>query len=219
MEAKLSPSILGANFLKLEKTISKLKENGIKYLHIDVMDGHFVPNIAFGIDQIKLIKKIAGDMELDVHLMVTNPEIFIDSLVEAGANTITIHQEASAHVYNLIYTIKSFGIKVGLALNPATSIDTLKHVSNMVNKILIMTVEPGFGGQSFIDSMMDKITEVSNFIKDRNLDCELQVDGGINLDNIKEVIEKGATDIVVGSAIFKEKDISSTIKKFNEAIL
>lgn len=113
MEVKLSPSILGANFLKLEDTIVKLKEQGIKELHIDIMDGHFVPNIAFGIDQIKMIKQIACDIELDVHLMVTNPEIFIDALVEAGANTITIHQESSPHIYNLMYIIKSFGIKVG----------------------------------------------------------------------------------------------------------
>lgn len=218
MEVKLSLSILEANFLKLEDTIIKLKKNGIKYLHIDVMDGHFVPNIAFGIDQIKMIKKIANGMELDVHLMVTNPEIFIDSLVEAGTNTITIHQEASVHIYNLIYIIKSFGIKVGVALNPATPVDTLKHISHMVNKILIMTVEPGFGGQSFISSMMKKINEVSSYIKNEKLDCELQVDGGINLDNISEVIKNGATDIVIGSAIFKEKNISSIIKKFNQSI-
>ncbi len=174
MEVKLSPSILGANFLKLEETIVKLKKQGIKELHIDIMDGHFVPNIAFGIDQIKMIKQIACDIELDVHLMVTNPEIFIDALVEAGANTITIHQESSPHIYNLMYIIKSFGIKVGVALNPATPINTLKHISHMVNKILIMTVEPGFGGQSFIEPMMEKINEVSNFIKSENIECELQ---------------------------------------------
>ncbi|WP_315067786.1 ribulose-phosphate 3-epimerase [uncultured Clostridium sp.] len=219
MEVKLSPSILGANFLRLEDTILKLKENDIKYLHIDIMDGHFVPNIAFGIDQIKMIKQIANDMELDVHLMVTNPEIFIDALVEAGADTITIHQEASAHIYNLIYIIKSFGIKVGIALNPATPINTLKHISHMVNKILIMTVEPGFGGQSFIEPMMEKISEVRSFIKSENLECELQVDGGVNLENINKIIKNGATDIVIGSAIFKEEDISSTIKKFKQAIL
>ncbi|AJG97244.1 ribulose-phosphate 3-epimerase [Clostridium beijerinckii] len=219
MEVKLSPSILGANFLKLEDTILKLKEQGIKELHIDIMDGHFVPNIAFGIDQIKMIKQIACDIELDVHLMVTNPEIFIDALVEAGANTITIHQESSPHIYNLMYIIKSFGIKVGVALNPATPINTLKHISHMVNKILIMTVEPGFGGQSFIEPMMEKIHEVSNFIKSENIECELQVDGGINLDNIGKVVENGATNIVVGSAIFREENIDSTIKKFREAIL
>lgn len=219
MEVKLSPSILGANFLKLEDTILKLKEQGIKELHIDIMDGHFVPNIAFGIDQIKMIKQIACDIELDVHLMVTNPEIFIDALVEAGANTITIHQESSPHIYNLMYIIKSFGIKVGVALNPATPINTLKHISHMVNKILIMTVEPGFGGQSFIEPMMEKIHEVSNFIKRENIECELQVDGGINLDNIGKVVENGATNIVVGSAIFREENIDSTIKKFREAIL
>lgn len=183
------------------------------------MDGHFVPNIAFGIDQIKMIKQIACDIELDVHLMVTNPEIFIDALVEAGANTITIHQESSPHIYNLMYIIKSFGIKVGVALNPATPINTLKHISHMVNKILIMTVEPGFGGQSFIEPMMEKIHEVSNFIKSESIECELQVDGGINLENIVKVVENGATNIVVGSAIFREEDIDSTIKRFREAIL
>ncbi|AQS03165.1 ribulose-phosphate 3-epimerase [Clostridium beijerinckii] len=219
MEVKLSPSILGANFLKLEDTILKLKKQGIKELHIDIMDGHFVPNIAFGIDQIKMIKQIACDIELDVHLMVTNPEIFIDALVEAGANTITIHQESSPHIYNLMYIIKSFGIKVGVALNPATPINTLKHISHMVNKILIMTVEPGFGGQSFIEPMMEKIHEVSNFIKSESIECELQVDGGINLENIVKVVENGATNIVVGSAIFREEDIDSTIKRFREAIL
>lgn len=214
MDIRISPSILGANYCNLEKDIKELEASGIKSIHIDVMDGNFVPNIAFGIDMIKAIRSITT-MELDVHLMVDNPERFIDSLVEAGADSITVHAEACPHLYKTIYTIKSFGIKAGIALNPATPIEMIKHVTEMINMVLIMTVEPGFGGQKFIPFMMDKIFEVKRYKEINNLEYAIQVDGGINSDNFMDVIKAGANDIVIGSSIFNQNGIEQNVKYFN----
>lgn len=213
MDIRISPSILGANYCNLEKDIKELEASGIKSIHIDVMDGNFVPNIAFGIDMIKAIRGITT-MELDVHLMVDNPERFIDSLVEAGADSITVHAEACPHLYKTIYTIKSFGIKAGVALNPATPIEAIKYVSEMINMVLIMTVEPGFGGQKFIPFMLDKINEMKSTRDTNNLEFDIQVDGGINIGNISEAIEVGANDIVIGSSIFNENGIKENVKSF-----
>lgn len=213
MDIRISPSILGANYCNLEKDIKELEASGIKSIHIDVMDGNFVPNIAFGIDMIKAIRGITT-MELDVHLMVDNPERFIDSLVEAGADSITVHAEACPHLYKTIYTIKSFGIKAGIAVNPATPIEAIKHVTEMINMVLVMTVEPGFGGQKFIPFMLDKINEIKSNKDMNNLEYDIQVDGGINIDNICEVIDVGANDIVIGSSIFNENGIKENVRSF-----
>jgi len=213
MDIRISPSILGANYCNLEKDIKELEASGIKSIHIDVMDGNFVPNIAFGIDMIKAIRGITT-MELDVHLMVDNPERFIDSLVEAGADSITVHAEACPHLYKTIYTIKSFGIKAGVALNPATPIEMIKHVTEMLNMVLIMTVEPGFGGQKFIPFMLKKIDEIKRHRDIDNLEYDIQVDGGINIDNICESIDVGANDIVIGSSIFNENGIKENVRSF-----
>lgn len=213
MSIIISPSILGANLCNLEKDIKQLEKSGIKTIHIDIMDGNFVPNIAFGIDIVKALRSITN-MELDIHMMVANPDLFIDSLVDAGADSITVHAETCPHLYKTIYTIKSFGIKAGIAINPATPIEAIKHVSQMVNMVLIMTVEPGFGGQKFIPFMIDKIKKVKEYKETNNLEYDIQVDGGINFENINEVIKAGANDIVIGSSIFNDNSIEENIKSF-----
>ena len=218
MGIKISPSILGANFCNLEKDIHSLERHGIKSLHIDVMDGNFVPNIAFGPDQIKMLRGISKDLEFDVHMMVKNPDMFIEALVEAGADNITVHAETCPHLYKTIYTIKSFGIKAGVSLNPATSIEAIKHVKEMLNKVLVMTVEPGFGGQTFIPFMGHKIKELHELKMAKGLDFDIQVDGGININNISKVMELGANDIVIGSAMFEGGDISKTLAEFNKVV-
>lgn len=213
MSIRISPSILGANLCNLEKDIKQLQNSGIKTIHIDIMDGNFVPNIAFGIDIVKALRSITN-MELDVHMMVANPDLFIESLVDAGADSITVHAETCPHLYKTIYTIKSFGIKAGIAINPATPIEVVKHISQMVNMVLVMTVEPGFGGQKFIPFMADKINEVKKYKKINNLEYDIQVDGGINFENINEVIKAGANDIVIGSSIFNDNGIEENVKSF-----
>ncbi|MCD2346917.1 ribulose-phosphate 3-epimerase [Clostridium guangxiense] len=209
----INPSLLSADFCNLKRDIEILEKNSITSIHIDVMDGNFVSNIAFGIDQIKAISSITN-MEVDVHMMVNNPEKYIGKLVEAGADCITLHEEACTHLYKTIYFIKSFGIKVGVALNPATNIYSLKYVFALLNRVLVMTVEPGFGGQKFIDSMKDKIAELRHIKEANQYNFEIQVDGGINYENIKDVVNFGANNVVIGSSIFKNGNIENNVKKF-----
>lgn len=217
MSLVINPSILSANICNLEQDIQILEKKSVKSIHIDIMDGNFVPNIAFGIDQINAIGKIT-DMELDVHLMVRNPEKYIERLIEGGANCITVHEEACDHLYKTICLIKSFGIKAGVALNPSTNIDNLKYVYELINKVLIMTVEPGFGGQKFIPYMKQKINDARKIKQASLYDFVIQVDGGINLENVKDVVNLGATDIVIGSSIFENGNIEGNIDKFNKIL-
>lgn len=217
MSVIISPSMLGANFCNLEKDIKILEKSGITSIHIDVMDGNFVPNIAFGIDQIKMLTQITN-MEIDVHLMINDADRYIESLVEAGADSITVHQEACPHLYKTLYLIKSFGIKAGVSINPATSLENLRYIFHLLNKVLIMTVEPGFGGQKFIPSMKQKIKDVRLIKVKANYQFEIQVDGGINKSNIKEVAELGVTDIVIGSSLFDSNGIENNIKEFYEIL-
>lgn len=209
----LNPSILSANFSNLERDLKKLKENDIKKIHLDVMDGNFVPNITFGPDQIKCLREIS-DFYFDSHLMVDEPIRFVDSFVNAGVNCLTIHVEACKHVHRSLEYIKSKNIHCGIALNPSTSISTLENILDIVDKILIMTVNPGFGGQKFIDSMTYKIQDLKELLYKKNLkDKVIQVDGGINDNTIKTVYDLGVTDIVVGSYIFSGNNIDENIKK------
>jgi ribulose-phosphate 3-epimerase len=213
----IAPSILSADACNLEQDIRVLEKSSITSIHIDVMDGNFVPNIAFGIDQIKALRKIT-DMELDVHLMVNDPDKYIERIIEAGASCITVHEEACGHLYKTITFIKSFGIKAGVALNPATNIDNLKYVYKLLNKVLIMTVEPGFGGQKFIPLMKQKINDARQIKTLGKYDFQIQVDGGIDSQNIKEVVDLGATDIVIGSSVFENRTIENNIKKFYDLL-
>lgn len=210
---KIAPSLLSANFADLTKDIKKLEEGKADYLHLDVMDGIYVPNITFGPPVIKKIRKVT-ELPFDVHLMIDRPERFIEDFVDAGADIITVHEESTMHLHRTIQIIKSFGIKAGVTLNPSTPLSTLEYIMDDIDLILIMTVNPGFGGQSFIPAMKEKISKTRKIIDERNLDIILEVDGGIKLDNAKEIIELGADLLVVGSGIFGADDIPNRIREF-----
>lgn len=211
MENVINPSILSANFINLEKDLYQLKESGINKIHVDIMDGHFVPNIAFGIDQIKQLKEFT-DFYLDCHIMANNPEIIVEKLIDISVGCITVHEESSNHVYKFIQEIKRNNIDCGVALNPGTSIYNIIDLLDIVDKILIMTVNPGFGGQKFIEHMIRKITLLNNMINEYNIkDKIIQVDGGIKASNIDIVYDLGVRDIVVGSEIFNDKSICDNI--------
>ena len=212
---KLAPSILSADFARLLEDVKKVEEAGCEYLHIDVMDGHFVPNITLGPNIVKSLRKDVN-MVFDAHLMIENPDMYIKDFAEAGCDIIVVHQEACKHLHRTIQNIKSYNIKAGVALNPATPIETIKHILKDVDMVLIMTVNPGFGGQSFIDSMIDKIRELKAIVVEQNLNIDIQVDGGIKPSNVADVVKAGANIIVAGSAIFNSSDIKETVIEFRE---
>ena len=209
---KIAPSILSADFSKLGEEVIKLNDAGADFIHIDVMDGEFVPNITFGMPVIKAIRNKTNKV-FDVHLMINNPQRYIDGFIDAGADIITLHYEAEKHLDRAIQYIKSKGVKAAVALNPATPVCVLKNIIANLDMVLIMSVNPGFGGQSFIPYSLDKIKEVKEMaIKAGNENILIQVDGGIGKDNVKDVIEAGANVIVAGSAIFNGGDIEENIK-------
>lgn len=208
---KLAPSILSADFAKLLEDVKKVEKAGCEYLHIDVMDGHFVPNITLGPGIVKSLRKDVN-MVFDTHLMIENPDNYIKDFVDAGSNLIVVHVEACRHLHRTIQNIKSHNVKAGVALNPGTPIETIKHVLQDVDMVLVMTVNPGFGGQSFIESMIGKIKELKQLIDEKNLNVDIQVDGGIKPSNINQVVEAGANVIVAGSAIFNSENIEETVK-------
>ncbi|SDZ01732.1 ribulose-phosphate 3-epimerase [Proteiniborus ethanoligenes] len=210
---KIAPSVLSADFSRLEEQIKLVEEGGADYIHLDVMDGHFVPNITFGAPVIKMLRKVT-QIPFDVHLMIENPDRYIKDFVDAGADIITVHEEASIHLHRTIQYIKSFGVKAGVALNPSTSIENIKYVIDEVDMVLIMTVNPGFGGQYFIEQMKEKIIDLKRLIDSKNLNIDIQVDGGIKLDNIKEIASYGANIFVAGSAIFNSSDITNVTRMF-----
>jgi ribulose-phosphate 3-epimerase len=214
---KLSPSILSADFGRLLEDVKKVEAAGVEYLHIDIMDGHFVPNISFGP---MVMGAISGKTSLvkDVHLMIENPDQYVEAFVKAGADIIVVHQEACPHLHRSIQNIKSYGVKAGVSLNPGTSLSTIEEVLDDLDMVLIMSVNPGFGGQSFIESQLDKIRRLRQMITERGLDVDIEVDGGIKASNVAKVVEAGANVIVAGSAIFGADDINEAVKGFREEI-
>jgi ribulose-phosphate 3-epimerase len=214
---KIAPSILSANFVRLEEEIKKIEDvNGVQYLHIDVMDGSFVPNITIGSPVVKSIKKITK-LPLDVHLMIDNPEKHIDSFIDAGADNLTIHLEATRHPERLLSYIRSKGISAGISINPATGIETVKYLYGSFDLILVMTVNPGFGGQKLISSTLDKVKSLKNEKEKNGLDFVIEVDGGVSKDNISKYVSAGAELIVAGNAVFGSKDPAIAIKELLEA--
>lgn len=212
---KLAPSILSADFARLLEDVKKVEKAGCEYLHIDVMDGHFVPNITLGPGIVKSLRKDVN-MVFDAHLMIENPDNYIKEFADAGCDIIVVHQEACTHLHRTIQNIKSHGIKAGVALNPATPIETIKYVLQDVDMVLLMSVNPGFGGQSYIPVVTEKIKELKTLIDEMNLDIDIEVDGGVKPSNIAEVVNAGANVIVAGSAIFNAGNIDEAVKSLRE---
>ncbi len=214
---KIAPSILSADFSRLLDHVKEVEKAGVEYLHIDVMDGHFVPNISFGAPILKSLKG-KTNLFMDVHLMIENPDLYVKDFVDAGADLINVHIEVCPHIHRTIQLIKSYGVKAAITLNPGTPLHVLDEILPELDMVLLMSVNPGFGGQSYIQATTEKIKRLKKMISDAGLFCEIEVDGGINLNNVKEVVHAGADVIVAGSAIFNTPDIDETVKAFRRAI-
>lgn len=212
---KISPSILSADFSKLGEEIRKVDEAGAEMIHIDVMDGHFVPNLTFGAPVVTSLRKVSKKV-FDVHLMVQNPQDYIVSFANAGADIFTFHVETAPHLHRIIQNIKENGMKAGIALNPGTPLSTITEILSEVDMVLLMTVNPGFGGQKFIPSVLKKIKALKKMIVEENLHVDIQVDGGINKETASQVINAGANILVAGSAIYGSDDIKKSIEELRK---
>jgi len=217
MIKKLATSILDLDFAHLERELRKIESGGTDFIHLDIMDGNFVPNISFGPRIVESIKSITS-LPLEVHLMIEKPENHIKSFINAGGDIIIVHYETSKHLDRLIQTINEAGVKSGIALNPATPLSVIEYLINKINILLIMTVNPGFGGQKFIPGMIAKIESARKIIDNQKKSISLAVDGGINLDNIPEVVNAGAEVIVAGQIISKSANPEMTIKKIKNIL-
>ncbi|MEQ6354116.1 ribulose-phosphate 3-epimerase [Lysinibacillus sp. M3] len=209
---QIAPSILAANFAKLGEEVKEVEKAGAQLIHIDVMDGHFVPNISFGSIVLDAIRPLT-DLPLDVHLMIENPDQYIEQFAKAGADYITVHVEACRHLHRTIQLIRSFGVKPGVVLNPHTPIESIQHILEDIDMVLFMTVNPGFGGQKFIHSVVPKIEALAAIIKERNLDIAIEIDGGINAETIVPCAKAGATIFVAGSAIYSKEDRTAALQE------
>ena len=213
---KIAPSILSSNFARLADEVAAVEAAGADFLHVDVMDGHFVPNLTVGPPIVESLRKVTS-LPLDVHLMITNPDSFIPEFAQAGANYLTIHTETCPHLRRTMQLIKEHGVKAGVTLKPATSLTTLEEVIADADLVLIMSVNPGFGGQKFIPAVLDKIAQARDLLVRTGSQALLEVDGGIKVDNAAEVIKAGAEVLVAGSAIFNSPNYAETIQAFRAA--
>ena len=215
--AIIAPSILSADFSKLGAEIEAVEAAGAGWIHIDVMDGHFVPNLTYGPIIVEAAKRVTR-LPLDVHLMIEKPDLLIPDFAKAGADWISVHAEACPHLHRSIQLIKSFGIKAGVALNPATSLDAIEWVLEELDYVLIMSVNPGFGGQKFIENSLDKAKELRRKIAEKGLSTLIQIDGGVNQKTIESIARAGVDSFVAGSAIFGSDDYQKTIASFFDKI-
>lgn len=215
--AKLAPSILSADFSCLGEETERIRRGGADLIHVDVMDGHFVPNISFGA---AVMKSLLGKTEIpfDVHLMIEDPDKYIDDFVTENTEYITVHAEACTHINRTLQHIKSKGVKAGVALNPGTPLSVLDYVLEDADMILVMSVNPGFGGQKFIPSVLRKASELVKIREERNLDFEIEIDGGANLDNLKQITDAGVSIVVAGSSVFKADDIEKRTAEFTDML-
>ena len=207
----IAPSLLSADFLNLGKDIEMINRSEADWFHCDVMDGRFVPNISFGIPVVKSISQLA-EKPLDVHLMIVEPEKYFEAFVKAGADIITFHYEASTHIHRSVQQLKALGVKAGVVLNPHTPVSVLEDILGDLDLVLLMSVNPGFGGQKFIERTFGKIRRMKTMIKDQGLDTLIEVDGGVNTENAASLFEAGADVLVAGNAVFKSEDPETTIR-------
>jgi ribulose-phosphate 3-epimerase len=207
---KIAPSILSADFARLGDEVRAIEAGGADYVHIDVMDGHFVPNITIGTLVVDAVRKVTS-LPLDVHLMIENPDLYIPEFARAGADIITVHQEACSHLHRTVQLIRSLGKKAGVSINPATPVSTLEVILDDLDLVLVMSVNPGFGGQKFIPSSLAKLRQARDIIDESGRDIRLEIDGGVKVDNIGEIAAAGADTFVAGSAIFGSADYAATI--------
>ncbi len=217
MKIRIAPSILATDFLNIENSVKMITEAGADIIHVDIMDGHFVPNLTFGPQLVSALKKKTS-IPLDVHLMVDNPHEAIPLFSEAGADWLSIHPETSIHLHKDITHIKDLGKKAGIALNPATPLQVMNDIIQEVDYILIMSVNPGFGGQSFIEHSREKIRRLKKYLKMQNLDIPIEIDGGVTLENMEPLIQDGVSLFVSGSGIFNQEDPKNVLKKMKELI-
>jgi ribulose-phosphate 3-epimerase len=214
---RIAPSILSANFVRLEEDIKAVESAGAHMLHIDVMDGHFVPNITIGYSVVEAIRKITK-LPLDVHLMIDNPDIFVKEFAAAGADFLTVHAEACIHLHRTVQFIKQNGVKAGVSLNPATPVLQLENILADLDMVLLMSVNPGFGGQEFIPFTIEKIKAVKRMLSEAGEKTLIEVDGGVKIENAREVADAGADILVMGSAFFKSDNYSKTMETLNEIL-
>jgi len=207
---KIAPSILSADFARLGDEVRAVEKAGADYIHVDVMDGHFVPNITIGPLVVEAVRRVTT-LPLDVHLMIENPDLYIPEFARAGADIIVVHAEATNHLHRTVQLIKSFGKRAGVSLNPATPLHPLDYILDELDLVLLMTVNPGFGGQSFIEACLPKVHALRGILDKRGLETELEVDGGVKIDNIDRIAHAGADVFVAGSAVFGSADYAATI--------
>jgi len=212
---KIAPSILSADFSRLGEEIKAAEKAGADFIHVDVMDGHFVPNITIGPLVVKAVKKVAT-IPLDVHLMIKEPDRYIKDFAESGADIITVHAEASVHLHRSIQNIKECGVKAAVSINPATPLNSIEFILPIVDMILLMSVNPGFGGQKFIPEILPKIKQLKKIIDENKFRAEIEVDGGVTVDNVAEVCKAGADIVVMGNAFYNSKDYAETVRIVRE---